>query len=157
MLPAARLPAAAVALTAASLAVFAAAMSRPDETIGRSFAAVLEGAASSATAREPAFDAAHLHLSGLADADLPGELASVSVGDRISIAGRTGSPLAYEIVEVRPLALGDEGARPAGSSRLLLVTAARVGGAGARSRVRFIVEAEGVRDLMKAPSKPHAL
>ena len=146
-----RVSAAAFAATLAALGAVWAAMDRPDSLIERSFADAFERleaprAASLGTAAGT-FDPAHLHLSRLPAAAAASP--ALTVGDRMTIADRTGGSIAYEVIEVRPLA----GDRVPG---MTLVTAVSVGQTPART-MRFIVDADGEGDAVRANLKPHAL
>jgi hypothetical protein len=76
----------------------------------------------------------------------------LTVGDRITIAGRDGRERQLEVVDLK--AVGGNAARllRTGAMRLLLVTC-RVTGEGTDAPVRFIIEAEPVSRPLPTPAK----
>jgi hypothetical protein len=142
----------------AALSVGAVGFSRPDGLIERSFAQGFGSNLDPLTAASrpllPAsFDPAHLHLSSLPASGMAGP--SVAVGDKITLAQRQGGSVAYEVVEVRPLPLGD--AYTSGSadvSRPMLVTAIASGFSPTQT-IRFIVDAAS--PPQGTSSRPRAL
>lgn len=143
-----RISAAAVATTLAAFAAIWSAMDRPEAMIERSFADAFERLEAPRTAaalhRGPAsFDPAHLHLSRL-----PASAPGLTLGDRMTIAGRSGSETSFEVVEISPL--------PAAGVNLTLVTAVSVGPAPAHT-IRFVMEAGAEPAITRPPAKPHTL
>ena len=123
-------------------------MDRPDALIERSFADAFERLevprAASIGLAAATFDPTHVHLSRL-----PAAGPALAVGHRMTIADQAGGTIAYEVIEVRALA----GDRVPG---MTMVTAVSVGLTPVRT-MRFIVDAEGEGDLVRASGKPHAL
>lgn len=161
--PAARLPAAAVALTALALVGVGAGFSNPDGLVTEGFATALMRPADGATPTGGTAGASGLtQLSGTEEFWLdrrqqkPGTVPvawskSVAVGDRITIASASGERR-YEVVDIRPL--GDLSPDGAARPPLLLVTCEDATMATAPP-IRFVIEGGGSGDTGRRAA--HAL
>jgi hypothetical protein len=133
-------------------------LSRPDAMIERSFARGFDsmgtGDRQFAPAMGAVFDPAHLHLSRLPSV---GALNSnLQVGDRITVALREGGTAAYEMVEIRPLGVGEGTSGPGGEiSRLSVATAISVGQLPART-IRLLIDVEP-QNVMRPGASQHSL
>ena len=139
----------------ASLLAVGAGIGYSNAVIERSFADAFDALDQSSTSPRSAalsFDPAHLHLSGLTAMrpQSSGHGLGLSVGDRMTVATRTGTRVAYEVIEVRAMS---ESPSPS-SPRLMLITAATVDQTPPQT-VRFIVDADS--DAVRSLAKPHAL
>ncbi len=148
----------ACAATAIILAGIAAGGFGAGETIERSYGQVFEALDEAQLARGPAssgVDPALIHLSRL-PASVPAAPV-LSVGDVITLGGRGGASVTYEVVDVRPLgALGQgQSAGASGMPGPMMVTAV-AGGQPLPRTIRFIVDADGPSDALTVV-QPRAL
>ena len=146
----------------AGLAAISNGLSQPDRMIERSYAEAFDRLeqtrGTNSGIASGAFDPAYLHLSRLPATAPIGP--SLAVGDRITLAQRTGGTANYEIIDVKPLpgvSLGESG--PALPS-LMMVTAVTSGQLPGQT-IRFIIDADGPTSATvpkpMQPPKPHAL
>ena len=152
-----RISALACLASLAGLAAISSSLSQPDRLIERSYADAFDrmgdARGASPAVATAAFDPAHVHLSRLPATATVGP--ALAVGDRITLAQRSGGNASYEVIEVKPLpgvSLGESG--PALPS-LLLVTAVTSGQMPAQT-MRFIIDADGGAKPV-APTTPRAL
>lgn len=150
-----RVSASACVACVAALGAAAFGMARPDGLIERSYSTAFDQQEPiiSRTASALAFDPAHLHLSQLASPIGLGP--TIAIGDRITLAQRSGEAASFEVLDVRPLSATALGTTTAELPRLLVVTAVASGQLPLQT-IRFLVDAEARVTPLAAP-KPRAL